>query len=73
MSDIQRRSSSRLTRSQRQQRAYRLVMASGAFGLIAAVSLILSIAGVLGSGLWIVTAIIAIVCFVMFRRTVSGG
>lgn len=48
-------------------------MASGAFGLIAVVGLILSIAGVLGSGLWIITAIIAIVCFVMFRRTVSGG
>jgi type IV secretory pathway TrbD component len=73
MANIQRRSSNRPTRSQRAQRAYQLVMASGVFGLVAVVGLVLAIAGVVGSGLWIVTAIIAVVCFLMFRRTVSGG
>lgn len=73
MSDIQRRSSNRPTRRQREQRAYRLVLATGTFGVLAAIGLVLAIAGVLGSGAVVFPAIIAIVCFLLLRRTVSGG
>ena len=72
MSDIQRRSSNRPTRRQREQRAYQLVMASGVFGLIAVVGLVLALATAFPSIVWIVSAIIAVVSYVMFRRTVGG-
>jgi len=72
MSDIQRRSSSRPTRRQREQRAYQLVMASGAFGLIAVVGLVLALATSFPSAVWVISAIIAVVCFLGFRRTVGG-
>jgi len=73
MSDIQRRSSNRPTRRQREQRAYQLVMASGAFGLIAVVGLVLALATSFPSGIWVISAIIAVVCFLAFRRTVGGS
>jgi uncharacterized membrane protein YgaE (UPF0421/DUF939 family) len=72
MSDIQRRSSNRPTRRQREQRAYQLVMASGAFGLIAVVGLLLAIATSFPSAVWVISAIIAVVCFLAFRRAVGG-
>ncbi|MBB4662600.1 hypothetical protein [Conexibacter arvalis] len=73
MSDIQRRSSNRPTRRQREQRAYQLVMASGAFGLVAVVGLVLALATSFPSAVWVISAIVAVVCFLMFRRTVGGG
>lgn len=73
MSDIQRRPSSRLTRRQREQRAYRLVLATGAFALIAVLGVVLAVAGVVGAGLPIVAAILAVVGWLLFRRTVSGS
>ena len=48
-----------MTRRQRADRAYRLVLASGAFGAIAVACLVLAIAGVIGGGWWVVSAIIA--------------
>ena len=38
---------------------------------MAVVGLILSIAGVIGSTLWVIAAIVAAVCAVLFWRTVS--
>jgi uncharacterized membrane protein YgaE (UPF0421/DUF939 family) len=73
MSDIQRRSSNRPTRRQREQRAYQLVVASGVFGAIAVVGLLLAIATSFPATIWVISAIIAVVCFVMFRRTVGGS
>ena len=70
MSDLERRGGSRPSRKQREQRAYRLVLATGAFGLV----------GVGGhpagdphsfSAFWpIVALIIAAICFTLLRRTV---
>jgi hypothetical protein len=54
MSNIERRPS-RTPRRQREQRAYRLVQIGGGAGLVAVVGLILSIAGVIGSGLWVIS------------------
>ena len=70
MSDLERRGGSRLTRKQREQRAYRLVLATGAFGLVGAVGLLFAILTSFGAGLPILALIIAAICFAMFRRTV---
>jgi hypothetical protein len=70
VSDLERRPS-RLPRRSREERAYRLVLAGGAFGLVAVVGFVLAIAGVLGWGLPIIAAALALVCGLLFRRTVS--
>jgi hypothetical protein len=71
MSDLQ-RSPSHLPRRKRQQRAYRLALAGGTLGAIAVVGIVLAIAGVIGGGIPVLAAILAVVCFVLFRRTVSS-
>ena len=58
-------------RRKREQRAYTLVMVGGGAAAVAVVGLILAIAGAVGSGVWIIAAIIAVVCAVAFRSTVS--
>jgi len=65
-------SRSRLPRSAREQRAYRLVVAGGALGVVAVVGLILAIAGAIGGGIPFLAAIGAVICWLMFRRTVRG-
>ena len=70
MSDLERRGGSRLTRKQREQRAYRLVLATGTFGLIGAADILLAIFTGFGAGWPIVSLIIAAICFVILRRTV---
>jgi hypothetical protein len=71
MADLQRRPGGRLTRRQREQRAYQLVVASGVLGTVGAVGLVLAIAGVVGAGVPVLALILAAVCFVLFRRTVG--
>lgn len=73
MSDIQRRSGNRPTRRQREQRAFQLVVASGVFGVIAVVGLLLAIATAFPASVWVISAIIAVVCFLLFRRAVGGS
>ena len=68
MSDIERRGGSRLTRKQREQRAYRLVLATGTFGLIGAVGILLAIFTGFGAGWPIISLVIAAICFVLLRR-----
>jgi len=65
------RSGGQTPRRVREQRAYRLVQVGGAAGLVAVVGLVLSIVGVIGSGLWVIAAIVAAVCAIVFWRTVS--
>jgi hypothetical protein len=55
----------------REQRAYRLVQVGGGAALVAVVGLVLSIAGVIGSTLWVIAAIVAAVCVLLFWRTVN--
>jgi hypothetical protein len=71
MSELERRGS-RLPRRARERRAFQLVMVGGAAGLVAVVGLLLAILDVIGLGLPIVAAIVAVVCLVLFRRTVGG-
>jgi uncharacterized membrane protein len=69
MSDLERRPSSRPSRRNREQRAYRLVLATGGFAVLFAAALILAIAGVLGSGWVLLFAILAVASGFMLRRT----
>ena len=71
MSDLERRGGSRLSRRAREDRAYRLVLASGALGTVAVVGFVLALVGVIGAGLPILAAILAVICGVLFRRSVS--
>ncbi len=70
MSDLERRPN-RTPRSVREQRAYRLAVTGGGAGLVAVVGLVLSLAGVIGSSLWVIAAIVAVVCAVLFWRMVN--
>lgn len=71
MNDIQPRSSGRMTRSQRERRAYRLVLATGAGAVVTTTLLVLSIVGVVGFGLVILVALLTAVAGWMLRRTVK--
>jgi hypothetical protein len=64
-------SRSRLPRRAREERAYRLAIATGALGVVAVVGLILAIAGVIGLGIPFLAAAVAVVCGLLFRRAVG--
>jgi hypothetical protein len=55
-----------LTRSQKTNRAYTLALAGTGSGVLAVVLLFVS-----GFGLFLLFAIIAVLCFLGFRRTIS--
>jgi hypothetical protein len=59
------------SRRQREQRAYRLVLVGGTAGVIAVVGIVLAIAGIVGFGVPVLAAIVAAICVLLFRRTVS--
>jgi hypothetical protein len=59
------------SRRSRERRAYQLALVGGAAGVIAVVGLILAAVGVLGFGVPFIAAIVAIVCGLLFRRTIS--
>jgi lysylphosphatidylglycerol synthetase-like protein (DUF2156 family) len=70
MSDLERRSGSRPSRAKREQRAYNLVVAGGALSLAFVVTAILALFTSLSWSIPIVLAILAVVCSLLFRRTV---
>jgi hypothetical protein len=70
MSDLERRSTgSRPSRRQREQRAYRLVLATGAFGVLFAATLVLAIIGAIGGSWAVLFAVLAVVCGLLLRQT----
>jgi putative flippase GtrA len=71
MSDLDRRPS-HAPRRTREQRAYRLVVVGGAAGAVAVVGLVLALVGAIGLGIPLAAAVVAAICTVLFRRTVSG-
>ncbi len=70
MADIQKRGNYTPRRA-RERRAYQLIVTGGVAGGVFVVSLVLSIAGVIGATLPVISLIVAIICLAMFRRTVS--
>jgi hypothetical protein len=71
MSDLERRPGRGMSRRQREQRAYYLVLASGGLGVAAAVVLVLWIVGVASFGLFLILAILAAVAGYLLRRTLA--
>jgi hypothetical protein len=72
MADLERRSPSRLSRRQRERRAYQLTLATGGLAVIAVVGIVLAIAGVVGGTIPVLAAILAVVCGLLLRRTLNG-
>jgi len=71
MSDLTPSGGGRLSRRSREQRAFRLVVAGGIAGTVALVTFVLALFGVIGYGLFVISIIVAVVCVLLFRRTVS--
>ncbi len=71
MSGLERRPGSRPTRKQREQRAYRLVLVGGTAGLVSVVGLVLAAVGVIGFGLPVLAAVVAVLCAVLLRRATA--
>ena len=71
MADLEKRGNY-TPRRVREQRTYRLVVTGGVAGGVFVVSLVLSIAGVIGGTIPVIALIVAVVCLVLFRRTVAG-
>jgi hypothetical protein len=69
MSQIEPRSGSRLSRKAREQRAYRLVLATGAFGVLAIAGFLLAIVDVIGFFLPVLAVVLAVICVMLLRRT----
>ena len=70
MADLERRGGYTPRRT-REQRAYRLVQVGGAAGVVAVVGFVLALVGVIGFGIPLLAAIVAVVCIVMFRGVVG--
>ena len=71
MGDLTPGSGGRLSRRTREQRAYRLVVAGGTAGLAAVVGVVLTIAGVVTVAIPVLAGVVAAICALLFRRTVS--
>ena len=59
-----------MSRRRREQRAYNLAIAGGVFSVIFVVTGLLALFTSFGWGIPILAAILAVLCVVMFRRTV---
>jgi putative flippase GtrA len=70
MADLQKRGSYTPRRA-REQRAYRLAITGSTAGAIGIVTFVLAIAGVMGWTIPIIAIVIAVLCGVMFNRSVG--
>ncbi|HEX4759275.1 MAG TPA: hypothetical protein VH256_00680 [Thermoleophilaceae bacterium] len=71
MGDMTPRSGRHVSRSSRERRAYQLAVVGGTAGVVLVVGLVLAVIGVIGFGVPVLAAIVAAICFVLFRGTVS--
>ena len=70
MADLDRRSNY-TPRAVREQRAYRLAMTGGGAGVVAVVTGVLAVLGIVPFGLPILAVVVAAICALLFQRTVS--
>jgi hypothetical protein len=56
----------------RERRAYQLAVTGGVASAVFVVSLVLSIVGVLSGTIPVISLIVAVICLVLFRRTVAS-
>jgi hypothetical protein len=71
MSDLERRSGSRPSRRQREQRAYSLVLVGGGAAIVFVAALLLAIFTSFPGWVAVVAAVVAVLCAILFRRTIS--
>lgn len=71
MSSLEPRGGGGMSRRQKEQRGYQLVMAGGGAGLVTVVGGVLAIFGVIGWGLPLIAAVVAVICLFLFRRLVG--
>lgn len=71
MSDLQRRSGSRLTRKQRETRAYRLTLASGGLGVVGAVWFVIALVGPGGIGIPVLLLVLAAISAFALKNTLG--
>jgi hypothetical protein len=71
MGDLTPRSGGYVSRRDRERRAYRLAQVGGAAGLVTVVGLVLAIVGVISFGVPVLAAIVAAICYLLFRRAVA--
>ena len=71
MADIEKRGSY-TPRRVRERRAYQLVVTGGVASAVFVVSLVLSIIGAMSGAIPVISLIVAVICLVLFRRTVSS-
>jgi len=71
MSSLEPRGGSQPSRRAREQRAYRLVLVGGAAGLVAIAGAVLAILNIIGWSLPILAVVLAVICSLLFRRTVG--
>ena len=69
--DLTRRPGGPPSRRGREKRAYQLAVGGGVAGAVAVIGGLLALFGVMGWGLPVLAALIAVVCYFLFRRTVS--
>ena len=72
MSDLTRSSGGPPSRRGREQRAYRLAVTGAVAGAIAVIGVVLAAVNVFGWGVPFLAALVAVVCVLLFRRTVSS-
>ena len=71
MADLEKRGSY-TPRRVRERRAYQLVVAGSFAGGAFVVSLVLAVVGAIGATVPVISLIVAVICLVLFRRTVSS-
>ena len=71
MADLERSTGRRMTRRQREQRAYQLTLATGGLAVVAVVGIVLAAIGVIGAGLPILAIVLAVICGLLLRRTLG--
>ena len=59
------------SRRARERRAYQLVVAGGAAGVVTVAGALLAILGIVGWGLPVLALVVAVLCAVLFRRAVA--
>jgi hypothetical protein len=71
VSSLEPRRGGGLSRRQKEQRGYQLVVVGGVAGVVTVVGFVLAIAGVISYGLPFVALIVTVICVILFRRLVG--
>lgn len=71
MTDLSPRPGRTPSRRQREDRAYKLVLAGGTAAAVAVVTFVLAIVTSMSFGVPVIAALVAVLCGWLFRRTVS--